>query len=192
MQEHGKIDALNGAVRSMIQTFQGEDTRLAQIEMAIIAFGHGSAWIHRELQPVTQDMVWQDMEAKGRTPMGAALSLAHEMLEDRNRVSSRAYAPTLVLVSDGVPTDEWKEPLEQLLSSERASKAARFAMAIGDDADVAMLKQFLADPYGEVYMAHEARQIVQFFQQVTMSVSLRSRSGNPNAIAQTDVNEIDF
>ena len=40
---------------------------------------------------------------------------------------SRAYRPTLVLVSDGKPNGEWEGPLRRLLTSERAAKAERFA-----------------------------------------------------------------
>jgi uncharacterized protein YegL len=44
-----------------------------------------------------------------------------------------------------------------------------------------VLKAFLADPSARVYRADEAKQIRTFFQLVTMSVSSRSRSANPNS-----------
>ncbi|MSQ84706.1 MAG: tellurite resistance protein TerY, partial [Myxococcales bacterium] len=91
------------------------------------------------------------------------------------------YRPTIVLVSDGQPTDEWQAPLQALLASDRCGKALRMCLAIGADADLDVLRAFLADPEGRVYRADEARQIREFFQLVTMSVSSRSRSTNPNA-----------
>src|SRR5207249_3527750 len=102
------------------------------------------------------------MAAAGNTPMGSAFDLATRMIEDRAQVPRRAYRPTLILVSDGQPTDEWQLPLERLLASERASKAARFAMGIGDDADSAMLSTFVAASAPHVFQAQEARQIKQF------------------------------
>ena len=113
--------------------------------------------------------------------MGAAFDLARQMIEDRNVVSSRSYRPTIVLVSDGQPTDAWQQPLEAFLASERGGKGFRMALAIGADADNAVLKTFLADPAARVYRADEAKQIRTFFQLVTMSVSSRSRSANPNS-----------
>lgn len=113
--------------------------------------------------------------------MGAAFDLARLMVEDRNVVSSRSYRPTVVLVSDGQPTDAWQQPLEAFLASERGGKAFRMALAIGADADHGVLKAFLADPSARVYRADEAKQIRTFFQLVTMSVSSRSRSANPNS-----------
>ena len=67
-----------------------------------------------------------------------------------------------------------------MLSSERASKAQRFALGIGADADHEVLRAFLGDPKGRVFEAHEARDIRKFFQWVTMSVTSRSRSAQPD------------
>ena len=128
--------------------------------------------------------------------MGAAFELARQMIEDREIIPSRAYQPTLVLVSDGIPTDDWQEPLERLLQSERASKAMRCAMSIGADADNESLNAFVSNEEGRVFQAHEVRQIKNFFRWVTMSVTTRSRSVNPNSIAvldePMDLDEFDF
>ena len=80
--------------------------------------------------------------AAGNTPMGAAFDLVVKMVEDHAQIPSRAYRPTVVLVSDGQPNDEWREPLQRLLASDRASKASRFVLGIGDDACEACHKQF--------------------------------------------------
>ncbi|MCB9609594.1 MAG: VWA domain-containing protein [Polyangiaceae bacterium] len=178
MGADGKIQALNHAVREMIETFQDESDLRAEIHVSVITFG-GEARVHLPLAPA-QGTTWSDLGPTGGTPMGAAFSLASQMVEDKEAVPSRAYRPTIVLVSDGQPTDQWKEPLEALLSGERGGKAFRMALAIGADADNVALNAFLADPEGRVYRADEARQIRQFFQLVTMSVSARSRAANPN------------
>jgi uncharacterized protein YegL len=130
------------------------------------------------------------MVANGQTPMGSAFQTVTELIEDRTKISGRSYAPTIVLVSDGHPTKEptviWQDALAQLLQSERASKAARLAMAIGEDADLDMLKVFLSDPDSRVFQAYEATEIRKFFLEVTMSVTSRSRSNNPNQIPTTE------
>lgn len=175
----GKIQALNHAVREMIEAFQDEADLRAEIHVSVVTFG-GQANTHLPLGPA-RDAAWTDLGARGGTPMGAAFDIAREMVEDRSVVSGRAYRPTIVLVSDGQPTDTWQQPLEALLGSERGGKAFRMALAIGADADHNVLQAFLADPEARVYRADEARQIRQFFQLVTMSVSARSRSANPNS-----------
>jgi len=193
MSVNGKIAALNDAVAEMYRAFAAEDAAQAEIHVAVVTFG-GSAGVHRELGPAA-DTSWEPMQASGGTPMGAAFDIARELVEDRERIPSRAYRPTVVLVSDGQPTDEWTAPLERLLGSERASKAARFALAIGDDADREMLQAFLADPEQRVFEAHEAGQIRQFFRFVTMTVTSRSRSASPNdaaSVAPTDLDDFEF
>lgn len=183
MGVEGKIQGLNLAVREMIAAFRDEDDLRAEIHVSVITFG-GKASVHLPLGRAT-DASWTDLGADGGTPMGAAFELARTLVEDHNKVPSRAYRPTLVLVSDGQPTDEWKQQLDALLRSERAGKAFRMALAIGADADHAVLQAFLANSEARVYRADEARQIRKFFQLVTMSVSARSRSANPNVVAPT-------
>lgn len=179
MEEDGKIQALNYAVREMIDAFQDESDLRAEIHISVITFG-GQSRVHLPLVSA-RDASWSDLGASGSTPMGAAFDLARQMIEDKAAVPGRAYRPTIVLVSDGQPTDAWQPPLEALLGSERGGKAFRMALAIGADADPAVLQAFLADPEARVYRDDEARQIRQFFQLVTMSVSARSRSANPNS-----------
>ena len=48
-----------------------------------------------------------------------------------------------------------------------------------------MLKRFLNDAEKRVYHAEDARRIKDFFQFVTMSVTKRSRSANPNQVPQS-------
>jgi uncharacterized protein YegL len=64
-------------------------------------------------------------------------------------------------------------------------------MAIGDDADAAMLTAFLATPDARVYRAHEGAQIKQFFRWVTMSVAQRSRSATPDSVIAVEPTELD-
>lgn len=60
-------------------------------------------------------------------------------------------------------------------------KADRIALAIGADADVGVSERFLAN-LKKVFRADDARRIKDFFQFVTMSVTARTRSANPNDV----------
>lgn len=194
MSADGKIDALNAAVVEMIEAFAEEDDARAEIHVSVITFGGSGASVHTPLRSAS-DVQWESMPALGRTPMGGAFQLAQAMVEDREAIPSRAYRPIIVLLSDGEPNDDWEAPLASLLKSERASKATRFAMAVGADADSKPLADFLGSEQERVFEAHEAREIKRFFRWVTMSVTARSRSANPNAavmIEPTDLDEFDF
>lgn len=106
----------------------------AEINVSVITFGGEEAQIHIPLQPA-EKIQWQDMRAMGRTPMGNAFGVAQAMVENRSIIASRDYHPAIILVSDGIPTDDWMTPLNDLITSERASKALRLSMAIGAEAD---------------------------------------------------------
>ncbi len=180
MSEHGKIESLNQALTEMLAAFGAESQEASQIQVAVITFGGETAQLHTPLSPAAS-VKWAPVNASGRTPMGGAIRLATSLVEDRTKVPGRAYRPVIVLASDGVPTDEWQKPIEELLLSERGRRADRFALAIGDDADRAMLSAFVNDASRPVLAASEARQIQKFFNWVTMSVTARSRSATPNA-----------
>ena len=112
--------------------------------------------------------------------MGAAFDLARQVLENKDIIPSRAYRPVLILLSDGQPDFGWDTAFKALCASERAQKASRLAMAIGPDADEKMLKNFVNDVEAPLFKAHNARDIHRFFRAVTMSVTSRTVSQNPD------------
>jgi uncharacterized protein YegL len=180
MAGDGKIDALNQAIREMLSAFASSDQMLAQVHVAVITFGT-QAQLHLPLASAASQR-WANLQASGATAMGGAMELAADLLEDRTTIPARAYRPTVVLVSDGQPTDAWEAGLARLTQQGRAQKADRLALAIGADADEAMLRRFLGDPEKKVFRAEDARRIQHFFRLVTMSVMARSRSINPNQV----------
>ncbi|AFZ54581.1 vWA domain-containing protein [Cyanobacterium aponinum] len=192
MESNGKIQTLNRAIASMIDSFAQEEDVRAEINVSVITFGGEKAQIHIPLQPA-EKIEWQDMSAMGRTPMGNAFGVAQAMVEDRSIIASRDYHPTIILVSDGIPTDEWIPPLNNLITSERASKALRLSMAIGAEADNEPLQSFLQNQHPEipVFRADEANQIKQFFRFVTMTITNASKSVNPNSIPVLNFDALD-
>jgi uncharacterized protein YegL len=182
MSADGKISSLNQALAEMVRTFAHLDAASAEVHVAIITFG-GSTGVAQPLQPASRIQL-QSMTAHGGTPLGAALDLAANLLEDRDAIPSRAYRPTVILVSDGQPTDQWTGPLARFAEGTRPGKAERMALAIGADADVEMLKQFLGGSERQVFHASDAARIHSFFKFVTNSVSQRSRSANPSDIVR--------
>ncbi len=175
-----KIENLNKAVKDMLDTFAQEEKMETEILVSVITFGN-----QVELQvPYTKasQVQWQGLQANGMTPMGTALKMAKAMIEDKETTPSRAYRPTIVLVSDGQPNDSWEKPLEDFISEGRSSKCDRMAMAIGRDADETVLKRFIEGTPHDLFYAENAGQLHEFFQRVTMSVTMRTQSKNPNVV----------
>ena len=177
-----KINQLNASVNEMIESFKTAGQGEVDINVAVISFGVGGATYDVPLQPAKNIESLLCLNANGCTPMGMALNMAKDMLEDKSIIPSSGYRPAVVLVSDGEPNDDWKDAMQAFIGSGRSSKCERFAMAIGtDDAD-AVLNQFLSGTDNKVFRADQATQTRDFFKFETMSVSVRSRSQNPNAL----------
>jgi len=184
-----KINELNIALREMLTTLKNVDDIRGKFQLAIIGFG-GNVEIIQTLADITEINL-RELSADGQTPMGEAFDVLSKMLADKDCVSSRAYTPTIVLISDGQPTDflsnsnnylEW-EPLKKLQSGDRSRKCQRLAMGIGDDANIDMLKTFINNSEIPVIKAKDASGISAFFRWVTMSTINRMNSVNPNLIA---------
>lgn len=187
MYENGKISTMNSAVNQMIDSFKGLDSTNAQISVAIVTFG-GTASKFQELKPASEIAPSIQMTANGMTPLGGALKIAKEMIENKECITSRAYRPVVILVSDGMPNDDWLNALEDFKSNGRSAKCYRMAMGIGiseGSSEYAMLQSFI-DKEERVFCASDANGIEKFFKYVTMSVATRTASQNPNIIPKPD------
>lgn len=184
-----KIGELNLALREMPTAFNAVDDIRGKFQLSIITFGK-NVEIAIPLTD-TDKVTLSELSASGNTPMGAAFETALSLIEDRTVVSSRAYTPTIVLISDGIPTDcdeyiyetkkfyEWA-PLKKLHTAERSSKCQRLALGIGDDADTEMLRAFINNPEIPIIKTKDSSGITKFFKWVTMSTVARMKSVNPN------------
>ena len=186
-----KINELNLAIREMVHALNAADDIRGKFQVSVIAFG-GKVKLIQPLVDIN-NLALTELTASGNTPIGQAFETVMKMIENREVVSSRAYTPTIVLISDGIPTDcseemyqqknyfDW-EPLKALHSGERSSKCQRLALGIGEDTDTEMLKAFINNPEVPVIKAKDASGIAKFFRWVTMSTVSRMHSVNPNDI----------
>lgn len=187
-----KIESLNAAVRGMLAAFGRASCADASFEVAIFTFGTG-IHLFRDLASASavrwQDLSvgdlaawrdsagkWDDIAVRG-TPLGAVLRKVQGYIEDKSVISSRAYRPAVVLVSDGRPTDSWRAALSGFLHKGRSSKCDRWAMAIGRDADAGVLEQFVAGATNQdgsprtLLYARDAGTLADNFKFITMTVT---------------------
>lgn len=196
MGKNSKMEELNRSVRVMIDSFRKEQIVQAEICVSIITFG-SVVNVHTELTPA-RDIRYTDMTAKGMTYMGRALDVAYDMIEDRTKIPKNAYRPVVVLVSDGKPNDDhFEEKFERFIKTGRSAKCDRWSLAIGADADVAMMKRFLDHPEKEVCFVEDAADIYKFFRFISTITIQRSKSANPNQVVNEfftteDILNLDF
>jgi uncharacterized protein YegL len=184
-----KIRNLNDAVRDMIEVFRDTENGETEIWVAVITFG-AEVKLHQALTSAG-NIRWHDLSAGGMTPLGTALQMAKAMIEDKDVVPSRAYRPTVVLVSDGQPNDSWENPLQAFISNGRSAKCDRMAMAIGADADEVVLGKFIEGTNNSLFYAENAKQLRDFFKFVTMSVTIRTKSQTPNIVPEASAIDVE-
>lgn len=187
-----KIQAVNKAIHDMVNTLRNVDDIRGVFKISIITFGGEEVEV-QQLPTDVRDVQLKELVAAGRTPMGKAIIEVTKLIENREIVKSSDYLPTVVLLSDGYPTDfpgnrdasleqylEWA-PIKLMHEGERCKKCMRVAMSVGAGTDMAMLKAFLnngTDPM----MATDASDISKLFKWVTMSTISRMSSVNPDDI----------
>jgi uncharacterized protein YegL len=190
MQRNDNIGALNKAVTDMIASFSDQTKREVEIQVAAITFG-AEVKLHLPYTSA-REISWMPLTANGMTPLSTALEMAKAMVEDKSVTPSRAYRPAVVLVSDGAPVpaeQPWREALKAFVSEGRSAKCERMALGIGSEADESVLQAFVdGTDNAKVFHAEDAAGIADFFKFVTMSVTTRSKSINPNqAVVQTAI-----
>jgi len=180
------IDKLNLAVEAMLKEFKKAETMETFIKLSIITFGKDEVQLHTPLTEVS-NIQFQPLFVGGWTPMGTALKMAKAMIEDKSIFKGRDYRPTIVLLSDGEPNDDWKAPLDDFISNGRSAKCDRMAVAIGD-ADKSVLNKFISGCENPLFYAEDASKIIDAFKKITMSVTMRTKSDNKNQTINIEEN----
>ena len=138
------INELNSGVRAFKEELTADPMASKRVEVGIIGFG--PVQILTDFQ--TADMFQPPtLAAEGGTPMGAAIETGLAMLEQRKQ-QYRAngisfYRPWVFLITDGGPTDTWKEAAAKVKSGEEARHFSFFAVGV-EDADMNVLRQIAA------------------------------------------------
>jgi uncharacterized protein YegL len=134
MAVQGRMDALNSAIRAAVPHMQSvaRENPQAAVFVNAIRFGDEARWMVERLTPVSE-FRWPGVEARGGTAMGEAVAMAGDALQPP-LIWGRALPPLLVLVTDGLPTDDFRAGMSHLLSKAWGRRAARFAIALGEEA----------------------------------------------------------
>ena len=147
MAAQGKMQALNQAIRQSLPGMAevARENPEARVLVRALRFADRAEW-HLEQPTPVDHLQWRDLEAGGITAMGEALERLAGVLQSPP-MEERALPPVLVLISDGQPTDDFETGLATLMRQPWAQKAVRLAIALGHDADLEVLQQFIGpDP----------------------------------------------
>ncbi|MEV0623020.1 hypothetical protein AB0I81_57550 [Nonomuraea sp. NPDC050404] len=194
MSINGKIGSLNFAVREAIPEMQrvAKDNASAQLMVRAIMFANGAQW-HVQAPTPIEDFHWTDVATSGITDLGAALRLVAEELRTPP-MPPRALKPVLALVSDGQPTDDWRSGLRAVDDTPWGRRAVRVAVAIGQDADIAMLQEFLDNPELQPLQANNPKQLadaIRWMSTVAVKAASMPHGGRDTAVLPQPPTSVD-
>lgn len=130
-----KIQSVNDAFENVISELKLHYDKL-DILINVLSFARKSKWMFK--QPVNiQEFSWNRLTASGMTSLGnACKQLAKDIEQHVNQEEV-----SIVLLSDGLPTDDFDDGLERLDNCLSNKKASRYAIAL-EGADIIALNKF--------------------------------------------------
>ena len=168
-----KIGAVNDAIDNVLPMLDdiSECNPDAEIKVAALEFSNGAHWLYDEPK-LASDFIWQDVQANGLTSLGAACSELDSKLSLSGfmQAPSGSFAPAIILLSDGGPTDDYQSGLSKLKGNNWFKSAIKIAIAIGEDADKEVLKDFTGSPE-YVFTVHNIEALKQVIRLVAISSS---------------------
>ena len=84
---------------------------------------------------------------------------------------SASVAPVIILISDGMPTDDWKSGLAALKGNNWFVHAVKSSLAIGTELDRDVLEEFTGNP-NTVLTVNNSRALHEMIRKVTINSSM--------------------
>jgi uncharacterized protein YegL len=174
-----RIAELNAGLRQFRDELVGDELAARRVELAVVPFG-----------PVTRGSTFhspydfnpQPLSANGDTPTGEAVEYAIELVAAQKAVYKQHgvmyYRPWIILMTDGMPTDDWKTAAKLVREGEDAKAFSFFAIGV-KDADLHVLRSLsVREPLRLRGLAFR-----DFFQWLSASLSGVSKSQVGTAVA---------
>ena len=183
------INELQEGVNIFYQALNEDEIAKLSAEIAIVTFGNEDVKILNDFASLERQNVPR-LIAEGLTPMGEAIEVALNLLENRKREYKAAgvdyYQPWMVIMTDGMPTDNVNNAVQKTRALIEDRKLVVFPLAIGEQAD----KQILEALSGKSALKLKGLNFKDFFVWLSKSVSKVSQS-TPGEAVKLDTKAIE-
>lgn len=142
-QQMSPMQALDAGLDVLVSELHKDPLAKRRVEVSVVAFGSN-------VNPATEfatveNLVLPGLEPMGVTSMGAAVNEAMDAIENRKHMYKangiKYYRPWVLLISDGLPTDNIDSAVSRVRAAEEKKSIAFFAVGV-DGADTDILGKF--------------------------------------------------
>lgn len=137
-----KTGVVNNTIQSLLPEIIDEAAENSNVQILIrtLKFSTGASWTTKKPVKI-EEYVWQDLEAGGERDLGKAFDLLAKQL-DMKKIGEHTCPHIIVLITNGPPTDDYKNGLKRLLITPWGKTAVRIAIPIGQEIDENVLLEF--------------------------------------------------
>lgn len=130
------IALLNEAIQSILSHLKRMEERdeYTKIKVGILTFSSDVHWITGNGLCSIDDFGWEPLTADGSTSMGAAFHDLNKKLSEPTGFMpqpNETTSPVLLLMSDGIPSDDYQSELRLLQKNKWYKKSIRVAVGYG-------------------------------------------------------------
>ena len=138
-----KMGELNTVMEELIPEIRRVGEADTEVKVAVLTFSTEVRWMYSTPIPI-EDFEWARLRASGVTSMGAAFKELNQRMSRNGFLNSPSlsFAPVIFLMTDGYPSDDYKEGLKELQSNSWYKFGLKAALGIGQEANDNILAEF--------------------------------------------------
>ncbi|WP_297960740.1 VWA domain-containing protein [uncultured Ruminococcus sp.] len=166
-----KMGELNTVMEELIPEIRRVGEADTEVKVAVLTFSTEVRWMYSTPIPI-EEFEWARLRASGVTSMGAAFKeLNHRMSRNSFLNSpSLSFAPVIFLMTDGYPSDDYKEGLRELQTNSWYKFGLKAALGIGQEANDNILAEFTGSKDTVVH-AYSGGQLAQMIKIIAVTSS---------------------
>jgi len=181
------LKQLGDSIQTTLEYLSDNDYTRTSVELSLIAFNE-LVKVVQDFSPVDDIYFENNLKAEGLTYMGKAVNFAIDSLQAKlqeyKSKGSLYKAPLLILITDGIPSDDITAAANRCADLVARRKLTFLGIGVGDHADMNELKRF--NPKGRVIKAPSFDDLEELLIWVSYQLSATSQAG-PGEEVQSNV-----